>query len=163
MNVQRAMDGVLGPALFLLLAFLLRASVMPYLAIDGVTPNLILAVVVMTALRQGAARGGAFGLVAGFVVDIATGRFIGLHALGLWLGGYAAGLLRQRLYPDTWFVPMLGVVVAMAVQDVVLAATLFVAHLDITRLPLLLAVEVLYTVPFAYMLRPPFHRPEAPA
>lgn len=163
MNVQRAMDGVLGPALFLLLAFLLRATVMPYIAIDGVTPNLMLAVVVMTSLRQGAMRGGMFGLVAGLVLDLASGRFVGMHALGLWFGGYAAGLLRQRLYPDPWFVPALGVLIATAAQDIVVFMTLWVAHIHVMHLPLLLLIEFVYTVPFAYMLRPPFHRPEAPA
>lgn len=163
MKVQQVMDGAVGPAVFLLLAFLLRATVLPYIAIDGVTPDLLLAVVVMTALRQGALRGGLTGLAAGLVLDLATGRFIGLHALGLWLGGYAAGLVRQRLYPDPWFVPLLGVLIALSVQDAVVAATLFLAHLDVSRLPLLLGIEYVYTVPFAYILRPPFHRPEAPA
>jgi len=163
MTFQRAMDGPWGPALFLLLAFLLRATVLPPLAIDGVTPDLVLAVVVMAALRQGAWRGALFGLVGGLLEDVATGRLLGMHALGLMLGGAAAGLLRRRLYPDPWFVPLLGVFLALLAQQIVVLLTFSAAHFAIHDFPLLALIEYIYTTPFAYIIRPVFYRPEAPA
>jgi len=163
MTFQRAMDGFLGPALFLVLGFLLRATALAPLAIGGITPDLVLAVVVMTALRQGATRGAMFGLLGGLLEDLATGRLLGMHALALMIGGAAAGLLRRRLYPDPWFVPMLGVLIALGVQEVVVLASFALAHFTVQHFPLLAAVEYLYTVPFAYIIRPVFYRPEAPA
>lgn len=163
MTFKKAMDGYLGPALFGLLAFLLRASVFARLPIFGVTPDLLLVVVVMTALRQGASRGAVVGLVGGLVEDLATGRLIGMHALGLMLAGIAAGLLRRRLYPDPWFVPLLAVLLGVTMQEIVVALTFFVAHLSVQQMPLLVAIEYIYTAPFAYIIRPVFHRPEAPA
>lgn len=162
MTFQKAMDGYLGPALFGLLAFLLRTSVFARLSINGVTPDLLLVVVVMTALRQGAFRGAIVGIVFGLLEDVATGRLIGMHALGLMLGGLAAGLLRRRLYPDPWFVPLLAVLLALALQQLVVLATFFVARIGVQQLPLLVVIEYIYTVPFAYIIRPVFHRPEAP-
>ena len=163
MTFQRAMDGPWGPAVFLLLAFLLRATALPPLAIDGVTPDLVLAVVVMAALRQGAWRGALFGLFGGLLEDIATGRLLGMHALGLMLGGAAAGLLRRRLYPDPWFVPLLGVFLALLLQQIVVAATFALAHFGVHDFPSLATIEYIYTTPFAYIIRPVFYRPEAPA
>lgn len=163
MTFQRAMDGPWGPALFLLLAFLLRATALPPLAIDGVTPDLVLAVVVMAALRQGAWRGAMFGLASGLLEDFATGRLLGMHSLGLMLGGAAAGLLRRRLYPDPWFVPLLGVLIALLIQQLVVVVTFALTHFGIHDFPLLALIEYIYTVPFAYIIRPVFHRPEAPA
>jgi rod shape-determining protein MreD len=160
---QKAMDGPWGPAVFMLLAFLLRSTALPPLAIDGVTPDLVLAVVVMAALRQGAWRGAIFGLFGGLLEDVVTGRLIGMHALGLMLGGAAAGLLRRRLYPDPWFVPLLGVFLALLVQQIVVVATFALAHFGVHDFPLLAAIEYIYTAPFAYIIRPVFYRPEAPA
>jgi len=163
MTFQKAMDGYLGPAVFLLIAFLLRATATPALSIDGVTPDLVLVVVVMAALRQGAWRGALYGLVGGLLEDIATGRMIGMHGLGLMLGGAAAGLLRRRLYPDPWFVPMLGVLIAVVVQEIVVFTTFAFVHFSVQDFPLLAVIEYIYTVPFAYIIRPVFHRPEAPS
>ncbi len=163
MTFRKAMDGFLGPALFALLALLLRATVFSRLTIDGVTPDLMLTVVVMTALRQGAGRGAVIGVLGGLVEDLATGRLIGMHALGLMLAGIAAGFLRRRLYPDPWFVPLLGVLLGLTLQVIVTVLTFLVAHLNVQGLPLLVAIEYVYTAPFAYIIRPVFHRPEAPA
>ncbi len=163
MNFKTAMDGYLGPALFGLVAFLLRVSLFARLPIDGVTPDLLLVVVVMTALRQGAYRGMIVGLVGGLVEDVATGRLIGMHALGLMLAGLAAGFLRRRLYPDPWFIPLLAVLLGILLQELVVVTTFFVVHLSVQQLPLLVGIEYIYTAPFAYIIRPVFHRPEAPA
>ena len=156
------MDGPWGPAIFLLLAFLLRVTALPPLAIDGVTPDLVLAVVVMAALRQGAWQGAAYGLIGGLAEDVATGRLLGMHALGLMLGGAAAGLLRRRLYPDPWFVPLLGVFIALLAQQIVVALTFAAAHFVVHDFPALALIEYIYTAPFAYIIRPVFFRPEAP-
>jgi rod shape-determining protein MreD len=163
MTFRKAMDGYLGPALFGLVAFLLRVSLFGRLPIDGVTPDLMLVVVVMTALRQGAYRGMILGLVAGLVEDIATGRLIGMHALGLMFAGLAAGFLRRRLYPDPWFIPMIAVLLGIVLQELVVVTTFFVLHIAVQQLPILVGIEYIYTVPFAYIIRPVFHRPEAPA
>ncbi len=80
-----------------LVAVVLQVSVFPYLAIEGVAPNLALLVVVAAALVRGPDLAAVIGFFAGLAIDLAppADHVAGLWALALVVVGYLAGRVRQ--------------------------------------------------------------------
>ena len=80
-----------------LAAVVLQVSVFPYLAVDGVAPNLALLMVVATALVRGPDLAAALGFFAGLAIDLAppADHVAGRWALALVMVGYLAGRVRR--------------------------------------------------------------------
>lgn len=93
MSLARAAVGLLVVAV----AVILQVSLFPYLAWDGVVPNLVLLVVAGAALTRGAQSGMVLGFVGGLVLDLAppADHVAGRWALALVLVGYVVGRLRN--------------------------------------------------------------------
>lgn len=85
----------------------------------GVRPDLVLVVVCAIGLVLGSLRGAAAGFFAGLLVDVLTGRLVGLGALSKGAAGYAAGWMGQRLFRENLFVPA-GIALAVSVGEGVL-------------------------------------------
>jgi rod shape-determining protein MreD len=79
------------------LAVVLQAALFPYLAYDGVVPNLALLVVVAAALVRGPEFAAVIGFLAGLAIDVAppSDHVIGRWALALVVVGYLAGRIRH--------------------------------------------------------------------
>jgi rod shape-determining protein MreD len=77
------------------LALVLQTSVFSHLAVQGVVPDLVLLVVVATALRYGSETGLVTGFGAGLLLDLAppADHVVGRWALALMVVGYVAGRL----------------------------------------------------------------------
>ncbi len=80
-----------------LVAVVLQISVFSNLAFQGVVPNLVLLVVVATALGRGPEAAAVLGLLAGLMLDLAppADHAAGRWALALIVVGYLAGRVRQ--------------------------------------------------------------------
>jgi rod shape-determining protein MreD len=89
-------------------ALVLQVTVFPYVAWDGVVPNLVLLVVVAAALTRGPQFAAVLGFVAGVSLDLAppADHVAGRWALALVLVGYLAGRVRQDQKPTTSTVVM---------------------------------------------------------
>lgn len=79
------------------LAVVLQVTVFPYLAYDGVVPNLALLVVVAAALVRGPDFAATLGFLAGLAIDLAppADHVAGRGALALVVVGYLAGRVRH--------------------------------------------------------------------
>ena len=77
------------------LALVLQLSVFPHFSVDGVVPDLVLLVVVATALRHGSEVGLATGFAGGLLLDLTppADSVAGRWALALMVVGYVAGRL----------------------------------------------------------------------
>ena len=84
-------------------ALVLQVTVFPYVAWDGIVPNLVLLVVVAAALTRGPQFAAVLGFVAGVALDLAppADHVAGRWALALVLVGYLAGRVRQDQKPTT--------------------------------------------------------------
>lgn len=92
--------------LVFLASFILQTTLLPLLQFHGVTPDLLLVLIVLTGLFSGSARGGAVGFAVGLLEDLLTGRYLGLAALSGFLTGYAVGYLEGRFYRENPIVPL---------------------------------------------------------
>lgn len=83
-------------------ALVLQVSVFPYLAWDGIVPNLCLLVVVGAALTRGPQFAAVLGFAAGVALDLAppADHVAGRWALALVIVGYVAGQVRQGSRQD---------------------------------------------------------------
>jgi rod shape-determining protein MreD len=105
----------------LLGAFLLQTTVAPYLEIGGVMPDFLVAVTVSYGLLFGWQAGLATGILAGFLVDLTFGRFVGMHVIAYALIGWASGLTEEKVFKDNFLLPCLGGLAGtIASQSVVL-------------------------------------------
>lgn len=79
------------------LAVVLQVALFPFLAYDGVVPNLALLVVVAAALVRGPEFAAVLGFLAGLAVDLAppADHVAGRWALALVVVGYLAGRVRH--------------------------------------------------------------------
>jgi rod shape-determining protein MreD len=84
-------------ALLVVLAIVLQVSLFSGLAIDGVTPDLALLVVIAAALVRGPEYAAVLGFGVGLLVDIAppADHTAGRWALAFVVSGYLAGLVRR--------------------------------------------------------------------
>ncbi len=85
---------------FILLSLLLQTTLLHYMAIYGVVPNILLVFTIVTALLRGDAEGSAVGFFAGLFVDMMFGNVLGFYALlGLYLG-IAVGATNKKLFRE---------------------------------------------------------------
>jgi rod shape-determining protein MreD len=85
---------------------LLETTVVPFLRVLGVGPNLILLQVAAVALFRGSMAGAALGIAGGAALDLWRGQALGLFALSAGATGYLLGLLEPRLFKDNLLVPV---------------------------------------------------------
>lgn len=108
------------------LAFLAQTTFAGFLAIGGVAPNLLQAVVVTFGLLFGPEVGAASGALAGILRDVAFGKYIGLSVISLGLVGWLAGLAERRVFKDNLFLPILaGFLATLIAESINLAVVYF--------------------------------------
>ncbi|MCD4524468.1 rod shape-determining protein MreD [Nocardioides sp. cx-173] len=123
-------------------ALALQVSVFPYVAWQGVVPNLVLLVVVGAALVRGAQFAMVLGLAAGVLLDLAppADHVAGRWALAFVVVGYVAGRVAADLKPTPTTV--LGTVAASSF----LGTSLFALSGLVLRDPALAVPDLLQVV-----------------
>ena len=127
------------------MAVVLQVSLFPYLAYDGVVPNLALLVVVAAALVRGPEFAAALGFIAGLAIDLAppADHIAGRWALALVVVGYLAGRVRHDARSSA-----VAAIIAVAASSFV-GTSIFVLSGLVLSDPYVPAVEALRVVPVA--------------
>ena len=109
---------------FIILLLVLQTTVLDYVAIFGIKPDLIITFVIAAALVRGNVEGAAVGLFAGLARDMMFGDVLGFHALlGFYLG-MAAGSINRRLFREN----MLVVLFFTFVYSVLYESTVYILN-----------------------------------
>jgi len=125
---------------FIVLVFIatliLQTTILPYLRIGGAMPDMLLVLVIFTALFYGSLAGGAVGLAVGLAQDLLGGHYFGLGALSCFFAGYLMGCLERRVNMDnilaTFSLALAGSLVAGAVYligQAIISASVLSFHL----------------------------------
>ena len=93
--------GILG------IILLLQTTVLSYLVIAGIKPDVLLVVFVVLATLNGSFTSQIVGFVLGLVVDMVSLSPMGFHAFLFSLAGYLFGLGRGKVYFDPLVMPAL--------------------------------------------------------
>jgi rod shape-determining protein MreD len=75
-------------SLFFIIA---QTSVVQFLTLEGITPDILVIWIVYLALKEGQLRATIFGFIIGLTFDLVTGNFIGISALSKTVAGFTAG------------------------------------------------------------------------
>ncbi|MDF9408304.1 rod shape-determining protein MreD [Pelotomaculum isophthalicicum JI] len=90
------------PALLLLLGvvLILQTTIMDYLSVYGVKPDLVMLLVIFNGFLLGPKEGAFLGFAGGIIEDLFSGSYIGINALTKMVAGYLAGFCGERLYKE---------------------------------------------------------------
>jgi rod shape-determining protein MreD len=85
---------------------LLQSTVLEYLEIIGIRPNLLLVVAISIALVRTNMEPAFMGLACGLGMDILIGRTLGWYAMCLFLICYSISLINPKLYKENPLIPI---------------------------------------------------------
>lgn len=104
-------------------ALILQVTIAPHLAVFGVTPNLLLLVVITLAFVEGSSAGATAGFIAGLLMDLLSTGPIGAWALVMSVTGYLSGSLKRNLFAEGWMAPVaVGIITALVADFAYLIA-----------------------------------------
>jgi rod shape-determining protein MreD len=105
-------------ALALLACALVQTTLLPRLL--GLTPNVLLLLVICQALIAGPVSGARWAFYAGLGLDLCSDSALGSHSLALLAGALLATLVLGWLSRGNWLLPLLGVVLGSLAYHAVL-------------------------------------------
>lgn len=93
----------------ILLALIFQITLVNYIQVWGVSPDLIFVLIAINGFLRGTREGALAGFAAGLAADLLAGNSMGLGALSGLATGYIAGLGEARLFKENHVI-VLGVV-----------------------------------------------------
>lgn len=108
---------IIGYTLMMVIFGLLQSTVLDYLKIFNVKPNLLMVFIVIVAFLGNNIEGAIVGFFSGLIHDMISGKAIGFYALlGLYLG-FCVGSLNKRLYKENIFAVIFFILVSTVVYE----------------------------------------------
>lgn len=142
--------------LLLVLVLVIQATLLPLIAVNGIRPDLLLIIVVSSALLLGKEQGVGLGFFAGLLQDLASGNIFGLNVLSKMLTGYLSGIMERKVFKENVLLPVLAVVLATAFNSIVVLATLVFLGFNVDLLAALL--NIVYQVAYNAAWAIPVHQ-----
>jgi rod shape-determining protein MreD len=122
--MDRELRTILVSTLLLGVAVLLQSTVLRWVALKGVKPDLALILLVFVAVRRGSMSAQVSGFLAGMLEDILSLSPVGFNALLRTVLGFFYGLAAGSIFVDPVLMPVLLVLVATILKG--LASSLLV-------------------------------------
>ena len=117
----------------ILINYVMQTSVLPHIAVFGVTPDTALIFIVCYGILRGDIEGAIFGFSAGLLQDLFSGGPIGMFALFGLVIGYVSGKPFRDFFKDNYFLPFFIVLIAVLFQQfmIYVSSFLFLGHLNL--------------------------------
>ena len=143
--------------LLLVLLYAIQTSLLPRFSYNGISPDLMLLLIVSFSLLEGAKYGVLMALGAGILKGVASGAFFGIDAFSFIVIAFIIGQFYNQVYREARFLPLVaasGATVLYYSMVVVFLYMLgfkfsFVEHIQNVLLPM-----IIYHFIFSY----PVHR-----
>lgn len=123
-------------------ALVVQTSLLRYVSIGGVRPDLVLIIVVYLGFVRGPEVGTASGFVFGLFEDVYSGGLPGANALIKTILGFTCGLLGKRLYTQSLLSHILGVGIGTVANATILSSI----HGFVPEWRTILMYEMLYNL-----------------
>ena len=119
--------------ILILLNFVLQTSILPHVAVFGVTPDTALIFIVGYGVLRGDVEGAIFGFSAGFLQDVFSGGPLGMFALFGLVIGYVSGKPFRDFFTDNYILPFFIVLIAVLGQQfmIYISSFLLLGHLNL--------------------------------
>ncbi len=135
---------LMGSILFIVA--LLQVTLVPFLVVWGVKPNIVLVLISVIALLMGSKAGLTAGIMGGAFLDLLSGQYLGLFTVSLAVTGYLVGTVEQKVFKDYLLVPLGGAFVASLLQTAMEYGLLRVAGVPVGLLEAVLDVALPFSV-----------------
>jgi len=89
------------PIIIFFLVYLLQITVVPFIRLAGIIPDLILIILVYYSISRGQLYGTILGAVYGLLMDLISGNLLGLSMISKTIAGFAAGYFTGETKKDT--------------------------------------------------------------
>lgn len=110
-------NNLLTGSLLLILFVVLQSTVLGRLAINGVTPDFALIILVFISNSSGSMKGQGLGFISGLAQDLLSSSPLGFNCLIGTIIGFIFGKLRGKLFLDSILLPVLFVVSATVFKE----------------------------------------------
>lgn len=149
---------ILSAAFLILAAAVLQSTVMGYLEVFSVRPNILIVMAVVIALLRGPLESAIMGFSLGLTMDVLMGKTLGWYALLLFLLSILISMVNEKLYRDKLLVLMgFGFLSTVAVETMfILIIFLFRGH---EHIPYLFSTVVLPEAALNSILILPLFKP----
>lgn len=140
---------------------ILQSTLLPYVAVGGVKPDLLLVLAVLVGLVFGTRSGLLAGLVAGLLKDLFLGKYLGLFTFTCVMAGYLAGLFQTKVFKGNLLVPVGVVTLVTLLHGFLVFGLLRTAGLPLSGIAVLwriLIPEVTYNVLLVPLIYPSVYR-----
>ena len=128
--------------------FVLQTTLIPELAIFGVTPDTAIIFIAGYAILRGEVEGAIFGLATGLVQDLHGGMYIGLYAMLGLIIGYVCGKPFRDYMKENFLLPLFVVLGAVLAHQLMLFVSSFMFMGQLNLLYYLRAIilpKIVYT------------------
>lgn len=100
-------------------AVVLQSTICSFVCWQGLKPDLVTVIVILTGLIYGLAPGCTMGLIGGFILDYFTGRLLGAGALSKMAIGALSGWIAPKIFGDHFLVPPTSVLVGTWLEQAI--------------------------------------------
>ncbi len=159
--MDRELRTILLSAVLLGVAVLLQSTVLRWVALKGVKPDLALILLVFVAVRRGSLSAQTSGFLAGLLEDILSLSPVGFNALLRTVLGFFYGLTAGSLFVDPVLMPVLLVLVATLLKGLLSSLLVALFHIPAPGFQIFagpLWIEVGYNAALAPFLFAPLRR-----
>jgi rod shape-determining protein MreD len=87
-------------AVSIFILILVQTTILDYIKIKGIKPNLILIYIICMSILEGSKGGAVIGFLAGLLQDVVSGKILGLYSLFSMYLGAIVGFASKKLYKD---------------------------------------------------------------
>jgi rod shape-determining protein MreD len=121
---------ITGIALFI--AYLLQIAFLPALGVNSVSPDLILAVLIPSAMLWSPIPTAFMGAAVGLLVDILAGHGIGTYSIAYLAAPWLAGTLGKNFYRENAFLPAGIAGGTVIVRELFMALMIYLGQMAVT-------------------------------
>lgn len=141
----------------LAVALFIQVTLLNFLSIWGVKPDLVLIIVTFNAFLRGSREGALIGFIGGLFEDLAVGSYIGMNALSTMAAGYLVGLTESKLYRDSSLMVVALVWIASFTAQIL--SYILLSMIDVYIAPGVALFNVIIpTATYTALLAPLFYR-----
>jgi rod shape-determining protein MreD len=117
---------------------IIQTTIVPFISVDGIIPDLILIMLVFYTIRNGQVFGTVLGFIYGFLFDLITGSLLGSTMLSKTIAGFVAGYFSNENKRDIYLKPYIFIFIVLLCSVIELTIKTLFSSIDLNTSILIL-------------------------
>jgi len=120
---------------------IIQTTIVPFISVNGITPDLILIMLVFYSIRNGHVYGTVLGFIYGFLFDLITGSLLGSTMLSKTIAGFIAGYFSNENKREIYFKTYIFIFIVLLCSIIDLMIKTIFSSIDLNTSIILLIIE----------------------